>query len=255
MRGQLGNVHVLVDRVVVEVEADLVAVERDGAFEVLTGSSTAGSSPWGQSGPAALRVRAEGPVQSAGCEPSRHAPRSPPRPSPDPTPARWSGSRQRVPSRADRDLSGSSSRPRRRPRGCAVLAPVGSRVVWASGSGGTVIRSVDGSSTVVRGPRGGPRHCSSATSRPAAPTTPSSCRSARARTLRVYATADGGRTWSESFRNPDPAAFYDCMAFVQDRRLRDVRPGRRGLPHHPHRGRRPHVGGHGQRRYAARPRR
>ena len=49
----------------------------------------------------------------------------------------------------------------------------------------------------------------------------------------------------------DNAAFYDCMAFVRDRRLRDVRPGRRGLPHHPHRGRRPR-GGHGQRRHAAR---
>ncbi|MFF5026405.1 WD40/YVTN/BNR-like repeat-containing protein [Streptomyces collinus] len=34
---------------------------------------------------------------------------------------------------------------------------------------------------------------------------------------RVYWTDDGGATWTESFRNPDPKAFYDCMAFF-DRR-------------------------------------
>jgi photosystem II stability/assembly factor-like uncharacterized protein len=30
---------------------------------------------------------------------------------------------------------------------------------------------------------------------------------------RVYATSDGGAHWTETFRNTDPAAFYDCMAF------------------------------------------
>jgi photosystem II stability/assembly factor-like uncharacterized protein len=32
---------------------------------------------------------------------------------------------------------------------------------------------------------------------------------------RIYETTDGGATWSERFRNadPDPASFYDCMAF------------------------------------------
>ena len=34
---------------------------------------------------------------------------------------------------------------------------------------------------------------------------------------RIYRTTDGGRTWTESFRNTDPNAFYDCMAFF-DRR-------------------------------------
>ncbi len=31
---------------------------------------------------------------------------------------------------------------------------------------------------------------------------------------RIYATRDGGKTWSETFRNSDPSAFYDCMAFT-----------------------------------------
>ena len=34
---------------------------------------------------------------------------------------------------------------------------------------------------------------------------------------RVYVTDNGGRTWAETFRNTDPAAFYDCVAFF-DRR-------------------------------------
>jgi photosystem II stability/assembly factor-like uncharacterized protein len=29
-----------------------------------------------------------------------------------------------------------------------------------------------------------------------------------------YRTADAGRTWTESFRNTDPDAFYDCLDFT-----------------------------------------
>src|SRR6478609_1245480 len=35
---------------------------------------------------------------------------------------------------------------------------------------------------------------------------------------RILVTDDGGATWTESFRNTDPAAFYDCMAFSSPRR-------------------------------------
>ena len=34
---------------------------------------------------------------------------------------------------------------------------------------------------------------------------------------RVFRTEDGGATWTETFRNPDPRAFYDCLTFF-DRR-------------------------------------
>ena len=30
---------------------------------------------------------------------------------------------------------------------------------------------------------------------------------------RIYRSTDGGATWTEAFRNTDPQAFYDCMAF------------------------------------------
>ncbi|MBB5122695.1 oxidoreductase [Streptomyces eurocidicus] len=34
---------------------------------------------------------------------------------------------------------------------------------------------------------------------------------------RVFRTDDGGTTWTESFRNTDPRAFYDCMTFFDAR--------------------------------------
>jgi len=34
---------------------------------------------------------------------------------------------------------------------------------------------------------------------------------------RVYVTDNGGATWAESFRNHEAAAFYDCMAFFNDK--------------------------------------
>jgi photosystem II stability/assembly factor-like uncharacterized protein len=38
---------------------------------------------------------------------------------------------------------------------------------------------------------------------------------------RIYRTTDGGQTWEETFRNPEPTAFYNCMDFFPG--------GRRGL--------------------------
>ncbi|WP_328843636.1 WD40/YVTN/BNR-like repeat-containing protein [Streptomyces sp. NBC_00258] len=35
---------------------------------------------------------------------------------------------------------------------------------------------------------------------------------------RIYRTADGGASWQLVFRDPDPEAFYSCMAFFDDRR-------------------------------------
>ena len=35
---------------------------------------------------------------------------------------------------------------------------------------------------------------------------------------RVYRTTDDGRTWTETYRNTDPAAFYDCVDFYPDGR-------------------------------------
>lgn len=34
---------------------------------------------------------------------------------------------------------------------------------------------------------------------------------------RILRTEDGGATWTEAFRNPDPRAFYDCVTFLDAR--------------------------------------
>ncbi|MGP3912691.1 WD40/YVTN/BNR-like repeat-containing protein [Nonomuraea sp. 10N515B] len=34
---------------------------------------------------------------------------------------------------------------------------------------------------------------------------------------RVYRTEGGGQTWTETFRNDEPRAFYDCLAFFDPR--------------------------------------
>ncbi|MEV0618688.1 oxidoreductase [Nonomuraea sp. NPDC050404] len=97
------------------------------------------------------------------------------------------------------------------------LSPVSRDVVWASGSGGTVLRTVDGGRSWQN------------VSPP--DTTALQFRDIEAfdadravalsigegADSRVYRTEDGGRTWTETFRNDEPRAFYDCMAFF-DRR-------------------------------------
>ncbi|GAA3003509.1 oxidoreductase [Streptosporangium longisporum] len=93
------------------------------------------------------------------------------------------------------------------------LSPVSRDVVWASGSEGTVLRTADGGrSWSDVGPPGtealqfrdvealGPREAVVLSIGEGADS-------------RVYRTDDAGRTWAETFRNDEPRAFYDCMAF------------------------------------------
>ncbi len=98
------------------------------------------------------------------------------------------------------------------------LSPVSGRVAWASGSEGTVLRTVDGGRTVASvGPAGTGAlqfrslHASSADDAVAVSIgdTPDA--------FRAYVTDDGGRTWTQSLQNTDPNAFYDCLTFTDDR--------------------------------------
>ncbi|MEU0570896.1 oxidoreductase, partial [Nonomuraea sp. NPDC005983] len=97
------------------------------------------------------------------------------------------------------------------------LSPVSRDVAWASGSEGTVLRTVDGGRTWQQ------------VSPPGTQTLQfrdvEAFDARRAVVLsigeggdsRVYRTEDAGRTWAETFRNDDPKAFYDCMAFFDKR--------------------------------------
>ncbi|MFC7549129.1 oxidoreductase [Plantactinospora sp. GCM10030261] len=99
-------------------------------------------------------------------------------------------------------------------RGLAAVSP---SVAWASGSAGTVLRTVDGGRTWRSvGPTGVEElqfrdieaiDADTAVVLSIGPGAES----------RVYRTDNAGRSWRETFRNDDERAFYDCMAFF-DRR-------------------------------------
>lgn len=87
-------------------------------------------------------------------------------------------------------------------------------VAWASGTGGTVLRTTDGGATWASvGPPGTEdlqfRDIEATSARHAVILS-----IGEGTDSRIYVTDDGGAHWAESFRNPDPAAFYDCVAFA-----------------------------------------
>ncbi|WP_156325998.1 WD40/YVTN/BNR-like repeat-containing protein [Nonomuraea sp. SBT364] len=97
------------------------------------------------------------------------------------------------------------------------LAPVSRDVVWASGSEGTVLRTVDGGRSWENvSPPGTQalqfRDVEAFDARRAVVLSIGAGADSR-----IYRTEDGGRTWTETFRNDEPRAFYDCVAFF-DRR-------------------------------------
>jgi photosystem II stability/assembly factor-like uncharacterized protein len=97
------------------------------------------------------------------------------------------------------------------------LSPVSAKVVWASGSAGTVIRTVDGGRSwrQVGPPDTADLQFRDIEAFDADHAVALSIGDGEL--SRVYRTADGGRTWTETFRNTDPAAFYDCLAFSDAR--------------------------------------
>ena len=99
-----------------------------------------------------------------------------------------------------------------------ISAP-SSRVVWASGTAGTVIRTADGGATWSR------LEIPDSTSLDFRDIDAVDERTAYALSIgdgdasRIYKTSDAGSTWTLQFRNDNPRAFYDAMAF------RDARSG------------------------------
>src|SRR6476661_8827393 len=100
------------------------------------------------------------------------------------------------------------------------LAPVSRDIAWVSGTNGTVLRTTDGGRTWGDvSPQGlGTaalefRDIEAFDARHAVILS-----IGEGEDSRILVTDDGGATWTESFRNTDPAAFYDCMAFSSPRR-------------------------------------
>lgn len=93
------------------------------------------------------------------------------------------------------------------------LSSVNSRVAWASGAGGTVLRTVDGGGTwrSVGPPDTAGLDFRDIEAFDADTAVVLSIGNGTA--SRVYRTTDGGRNWTRTFTNPEETAFYDCMSF------------------------------------------
>lgn len=102
------------------------------------------------------------------------------------------------------------------------LAPVSDKVIWVSGTRGTVLRSTNSGSTWVN---------VSPTFQPSENASDYQFRdihswSAKKAVVlsigegdasRIYRTQDGGESWDLTFVNEEEKAFYDCMAFEKER--------------------------------------
>ena len=94
-----------------------------------------------------------------------------------------------------------------------AVSAVNDRVAWASGSGGTVVRTSDGGATwqtlsVPDAAKLDFRDVDAIDERVAYVHSVGSGESSR-----IYKTTDAGKTWTLQFMNTDPQAFFDAMAF------------------------------------------
>lgn len=98
------------------------------------------------------------------------------------------------------------------------LAAVSRDVAWTSGSAGTVLRTTNGGRTWrnVAPPGTGDLEFRDVEAFDADNAVLLSIGEGEA--SRIYRTSDGGRSWDLTFRNDDPRAFYDCVAFSGRRR-------------------------------------
>ncbi len=92
------------------------------------------------------------------------------------------------------------------------VSAVNDRVAWASGSEGTVLRTIDGGATwkklAVTTDKLDFRDIDAFDE-----STAYVLSIGNGPASRVYKTTDGGVTWTLKFRNEDPRAFYDAMSF------------------------------------------
>jgi len=86
-------------------------------------------------------------------------------------------------------------------------------VAWASGGGGTVIRTTDGGKTWATLPVAGAESLDFRDIEAFDAATAYVLAIGPGDRSRIYKTTDGGKSWTLQFTNPDPKAFYDAIAF------------------------------------------
>jgi len=93
------------------------------------------------------------------------------------------------------------------------ISAVSSKVAWASGAKGTVLRTIDGGETWETLAIVGADSLDFRDIQAFDQNTAFVLSIGPGDQSRIYKTADGGRIWQRQFTNSDPKAFYDCFAF------------------------------------------
>lgn len=94
-----------------------------------------------------------------------------------------------------------------------AVSPVSSRVVWASGVGGTWALTIDGGEHWTAGVVPGAETLQFRDVEGISAKVAYLLAAGVGTDSRIYKTEDGGATWSLQFENTDPAGFYDCFSF------------------------------------------
>ena len=93
------------------------------------------------------------------------------------------------------------------------LSIVNAKVVWASGSGGTFVRTRDGGETWQAGSVPGGEKLDFRDVYAVDAKTAYLMSIGNGNEARIYKTTDAGKTWSLQYSEQNPKAFLDCMAF------------------------------------------
>lgn len=93
------------------------------------------------------------------------------------------------------------------------LSVVNENVIWASGTGGTFLRSVDGGKSWKVGKIPDPEKLDFRDVEAFDANTAYVLSIGEGENSRIYKTTDGGATWKLQFKNTNPKAFFDALAF------------------------------------------
>ena len=95
-------------------------------------------------------------------------------------------------------------------RGVSAVSAV---IVWASGTHGTYLRTLDGGKTWVASQVPGAEGLDFRDVEAFSADEAYLLAAGPGEQSRIYKTSDGGRAWTLQFTNAEPRGFYDCMAF------------------------------------------
>ena len=97
------------------------------------------------------------------------------------------------------------------------LCAVSAKVAWVSGTKGTYGRTTDAGKTWSVGTVPGAAKLDFRDVEAFGETTAYLLSAGPGADSRIYKTGDGGKTWILQFKNPDHQAFFDAMAFWDDK--------------------------------------